>query len=66
MDVHNQRSMPGPENSKTQSKTTLNNSNANSCNLSVMYANADNLINKRGELLKLVSAIFLKFIIHLI
>ena len=66
MDVHNQRSMPGPENSKTQSKLTLNNSNANSRNLSVMYANADNLINKRGELLKLVSAIFLKFIIHLI
>ena len=66
MDVHNQRSMPGPENPWTQSKTTLNNSSANSRNLSVMHANADNLINKRGELLKLVSAIFLKFIIHLI
>ena len=46
----------GSENPKTQSKATLNNSSANSYNLSVMYTNADNLVNKRSELLTIISA----------
>ena len=46
----------GSENLKTQSKATLNNSSANSCSLPVMYRNADNLINKRNELLTILSA----------
>ena len=37
MDVHNQRPTLGSENPKTQSKTTLNNSRANSCNLCYVY-----------------------------
>ena len=56
MVVSNQMPTPGSENPKTQSKTTLNNSSANSCSLSVMYANADNLIKKRSELLIIISA----------
>ena len=56
MAVHNQKPTLGSENPKTQSKTTLNNSSANSCNLSVIYTNADNLINKRSELLTIISA----------
>ena len=55
IDVHNQRPTLRSENHKTQSKTTLNNSSANSCNLSVMYTNADNLINKTSELLTIKS-----------
>ena len=49
MAVHIQRPILGSENSETQSKTAINNSSANSCHLSVMYTNADNLINKRSE-----------------
>ena len=56
MPVHNQSPTLGSENPKRQSKTTLNISNANLCNLSVMYTNADNLINKRSELLTVISA----------
>ena len=56
MAVHNQRPTLESENPKTQSKTTLNNSNVNSCSLYVMYANYDNLINKSSELLTLMSA----------
>ena len=53
--LHNQRPTLGSENPKTQSKTTLNNSSANSCNLCGMYTNAENLINKRSELLTIIS-----------
>ena len=56
MNVHNKRPTMGSENHKTQSKTTLNNLSVNSCNLSVMYTNADNLINKRSELPAIISA----------
>ena len=56
MDVHNQRPTLGSENPKTQSKITLNNLSVNSCNLSVMHTGGDNLINKRSELLTIISA----------
>ena len=56
MAVLNQGPTLGSENPKTQSKATLNNSSANSCNFSVMDTNADNLINKRSELLTIISA----------
>ena len=56
MDVHNQRSTLGSENPKTQSKATLNNSSAYSHNLYVIYTNAGNLINKRSELITIISA----------
>ena len=52
MAVHNQRPTLGSKNSKT----TLNNLSANSCDLSIKYTNADNLINKRSELLTVISA----------
>ena len=52
MAVHNQSPTLGSENPKTQSKTTLNNSSAN---LSVVYTNPDNLINKMSELLTIIS-----------
>ena len=56
MGVHNQAPNLGSENPKTQSKKTLNNSSANSRDLSFMFTNADNLINKRSELLTIISA----------
>ena len=55
MDVHNQRPTLGSENPRTQSKTTLNNLSANPCYFSVMHTNADNLINKRSELLTIIA-----------
>ena len=56
MAIHNQWPTLGSENTKTQSKTTLNNSVANSCSLSVMYTNTDNVINTKSELLTIISA----------
>ena len=56
MDAYNQRSTLGSENPKTQIKTNLNNLSANLHNLSVIYTNADNLINKRSELLTIASS----------
>ena len=44
MDKDNQRPTLESENPKTQSKTALNNTIANSCNLYVIYTNAGNLI----------------------
>ena len=52
MAIHNQWPTLGSENTKTQSKTTLN----NSCSLSVMYTNTDNVINTKSELLTIISA----------
>ena len=46
----------GSENPETQSKTTLNNLSVNSCNVSVMHTGGDSLINKRSELLTIISA----------
>lgn len=56
MTVHNQSLTLGSQKTKCQSKSTLNISSANLCNLSVMYTNADNFINKRSELLTIISA----------
>ena len=39
-----------------ENKATLNNLSANSCHLSAMYTNTDNLTNKRNELLTIISA----------
>ena len=56
MTVHNQSLTLGSPKTKCQSKSTLNISSANLCNLSVMYTNADNFINKRSGLLTIISA----------
>ena len=56
MDVHNQRLILASQNPKAQSKTTVTNSSANSCNSFVMYTSVVNLINKRSELLTIISA----------
>ena len=52
MDVHKQRPTLESENPETQSKRTLNYSSANSCNLSIMYINAE----KMSELLTIRSS----------
>ena len=56
MDVHNQRRTLGSQTPKIQNKATQNNLSANSCNLSAMYTNANNLTNKTNELLNMISA----------
>ena len=56
MTVHNQSLTLGSQKTKCQGKSTLNISSANLCNLSVMYTNVDNFINKRSELLTIISA----------